>query len=382
MSITTPRLTLASLGILLLIGSTAHAAGFEMFATTSDDFDNPLTLVSVDPDSGAQTIAGPVGGVPGSRSIDWSAQRGAFLAVDPFVNPGVIQEIDPDIGVASPIATIMEGGSPLPLQTVSVAQDGTLYAIEGNNVFVGYRLGTVDLVTQTFTPLLSFPVDGRFYLSMDLATDGLLYAVYQLGSDQFLALIDVDTPQVLDEFQIGTFNVDDMDFAPDGLIYHTNFSFALISMDPTTGVQTIVGFGEADAMEGLGSIPAPTLGASVTGVNSSFGLCRNLTTSQTVITPLQQPPPTESWDCEALGLTVAPGDAVRLVARSVVPPSTSTFQGTVTRVADGATAQCANITQMTQVIVPVVGGAWDCIAGGLPVDALDRVSVTIAGSAE
>jgi hypothetical protein len=382
MSITTPRSTLANLCILLLIGSTAHAAEFEMFATTSDDFDNPLTLVTVDPDNGAQTIAGPVGGVPTSRSIDWSAQRGAFLAVDSFVDPGVIQEIDPNIGVASPIATIMEGGSPLPLRTVSVAQDGTLYAIAGDNVFVGYRLGTVDLVTETFTPLLSFPADGRFYAGMDLATDGLLYAVYQLGSDQFLALIDVDTLQVIDELPIGTFSVDDIDFAPDGLIYHTNFSFALFSIDPATGVQTNIGFGEVNSLNGLGSIPTAALGASVTGVNSSFGLCRNLTAPQTVITPLQQPLPTESWDCEALGLTVAPGDEVRLVARSIVPPSASTFRGTVTRVMDGATAQCANTTQMTQVIVPVVGGAWNCITGGLPVNAFDRVSVTITGSVE
>ncbi len=127
---------------------------------------------------------------------------------------------------------------------------------------------------------------------------------------------------------------------------------------------------------------SPTLSASVFGVNALVAVCRNNTDPQLIFTQLPDPPPTESWDCEALGLSVATGDSVRLFASARVPGASQDFSGTATRVAPNATVQCANTTQLVQVTVPFGNGSWSCTDGGLPISGGDIVSATITGTAE
>jgi len=53
-----------------------------------------------------------------------------------------------------------------------------------------------------------------------------------------------------------------------------------------------------------------SVGGAVTGLSTSGALCRNLTTAQSVPLPLGG---VTSWDCEAAGLTVSPGNAIRML---------------------------------------------------------------------
>lgn len=65
----------------------------------------------------------------------------------------------------------------------------------------------------------------------------------------------------------------------------------------------------------LAATPAAAgVGGSTTGLDNRNGICRNVTTGQVVTFPLSG----ASWDCEAQGLVVAPGDVVATGARGTV----------------------------------------------------------------
>ena len=76
-----------------------------------------------------------------------------------------------------------------------------------------------------------------------------------------------------------------------------------------------LGFIPGDLVAALGisgalSGPDP-VGGSITGATPIGALCTNLSQVQSVFVPV--PPGDNSWDCEAAGLIVAPGDAVRVI---------------------------------------------------------------------
>lgn len=73
------------------------------------------------------------------------------------------------------------------------------------------------------------------------------------------------------------------------------------SANPGDGVITVIG-GIANA--------SASIGGAVTGLNTNFVLCRNLTTTQSVPILLGG---TTSWDCTAAGFTASPGDAIRMI---------------------------------------------------------------------
>jgi len=125
-----------------------------------------------------------------------------------------------------------------------------------------------------------------------------------------------------------------------------------------------------------------TLSATVFGVNALGATCENKTASRSIFTPLPDPSPGESWDCEALGLDVSAGDIVRLIVRARVPDPPARFTGTASRVALGATVRCVNQTQFVQVIVRLQDENWDCTDAGLPIAGGDIVFSTITGHAE
>jgi hypothetical protein len=57
-----------------------------------------------------------------------------------------------------------------------------------------------------------------------------------------------------------------------------------------------------------------SVGGSVTGVILREVLCRNVSTGLEVVIS----DPMTSWDCEAAGLVVTPGDRVNMIIRSIV----------------------------------------------------------------
>ena len=254
-----------------LFAPSANAATFDFFATTSPGIPsnpntNPNTLVRVNPDDGTQTQAGPLGGTPNSRHIDWDPISNTILGVDRFGDAGLIQRIDPATGIASPLLTVQQGGVPVGITSISFASDGTLYGVSGGNFIANDdMLGTIDLSNGNFTPLRSLVTsDTESINSIDIAPDGTLYAIRRdfdpAQNTRELIKINLPSLNTLDELLLmSTLAIDDIDFAPDGFLYHTNFSFALFRMDPTTGAQTNMGFGDIGAISGLTSVvPIPS----------------------------------------------------------------------------------------------------------------------------
>jgi len=88
-----------------------------------------------------------------------------------------------------------------------------------------------------------------------------------------------------------------------GLIAQVRISF--------TGLPNpLIGFG----FDNFSTSREEVLGGSVTGMTANVVICRNVTTGQTVTVP----PSESSWNCEALGLTVSPGDVVITGARGTI----------------------------------------------------------------
>ncbi|MFQ5739957.1 MAG: hypothetical protein ACE5JX_13190 [Acidobacteriota bacterium] len=115
------------------------------------------------------------------------------------------------------------------------------------------------------------------------------------------------------------------------------------------------------------------VGGSVTGMNAGFGLCRNLATSQTVFFSLQGG---TSWDCEGEGLAVSPGDSVLMVAQGSANSGLDSLGGGLTG-ATGNLAVCNNLSTGQVVGIPLAGSAsWNCEAGGMVVNPGDSVRIS------
>ncbi len=112
---------------------------------------------------------------------------------------------------------------------------------------------------------------------------------------------------------------------------------------------------------------AEAIGGSVTGLDLGIAVCRNLTTGQTVEVALQ--PGAVSWDCEAAGLSVDPGQVVLTVSAGLAESGPEPAGGSVTAI-DLRKAFCVNRTTSQAVEVPLSAAqtSWDCEAAGLSVD--------------
>ena len=208
------------------------------------------TLVMIDPHSGDQTLIGAVGSAIGVHQMDADPATGLLFGTDYFSKPGVIYKIDPATGVAS-IAAIL----PVRVDGVAFAPDGTLFGVDATNQIAGHVLGTIDLKQQTFRPIMTLQ-SGVAVRSIDFSPAGLLHAISieAPSQQQSLIVIDVRNRAVLSRTPLSSLAVADLDYASDGFIYHSNSSFALFRMDPVSGVQSIVGFGDLGGGGGLASI--------------------------------------------------------------------------------------------------------------------------------
>jgi hypothetical protein len=238
-----------------LAGAQTTGADFRLLATATrhpapgvpTPFD---TLLELNPQTGAQSLAGPEGGAIGVNQMD--GDPAAHILVGTNVSrSGIIYQIDPATGVASIVANIG-----VPVSAIAFAPDGTLFGAEGAS---GAVLGTIDLDTQTFSPVMTLD-RGAVVLAMDFSPAGLLYAIYTevASSRQSLVVLDVIAHSVVSRANLGTYAVGDIDYAPDGFIYHTNFSYALIRIDPANPIQTLVGFGQVGAAGALASVEVGT----------------------------------------------------------------------------------------------------------------------------
>ncbi len=122
----------------------------------------------------------------------------------------------------------------------------------------------------------------------------------------------------------------------------------------------------------LGAAPVGGSLSDVRGVNVS---CSNRTTGSVVSFALAAG--ADSWDCEAQGLVVTAGD---VISQSVQGEAIDGAGGTVIGLSADR-ALCRNATTGLSVGLNLATGpSWDCVAGGLTVNAGDRIRISSLGT--
>ena len=115
---------------------------------------------------------------------------------------------------------------------------------------------------------------------------------------------------------------------------------------------------------------------AVTGFTASKVICDDQTTGERV----RGNPGVASWDCEALGLAVDPGDRVRTggvgTADGTAPVGGSVAGMTPTSVF------CKNLTTGSTASASTSATSWDCEALGLVVEPGDRVQTGAVGTVD
>jgi hypothetical protein len=239
---------------------TAMAGEFRLFGVTpGNSSSNPSTLLTIDRTNGAQALAGPVGQATNIGDLAWNPLTQTLFGSDQNSpnNRGVIQQIDPTRGNSVPVATIRQAGSTVNIFSLDFAADGTLWAVTGDQIATGLTLGVIDLATQTFSPRMTLPAG--LVTGMATTPSGLLYAVLLHSNPfrQILVTIDLESLLVLSQRDLNsTLNVDDIAFAPDGFIYHTNFSGTVFRINPVSATVSQVGGGSLGALGGIAATGA------------------------------------------------------------------------------------------------------------------------------
>ncbi|UCD51119.1 MAG: tail fiber domain-containing protein [Phycisphaerales bacterium] len=183
--------------------------------------------------------------------MDVDPISGDLFGVSPVANRGVVERIDPRTGDSTVAATIRQSGMPMQIMQIAFAPDGQLYGMAGS---FGRTLGIIDVSAGTFVAVVEIS-DCELIAGIDFSPEGILYAV-SVNHDpfeQFVITVDTTAKQVKSVVKTGTLNVGDIDYAPDGYLYATNFSWALLRIDPETGVQKVMGHGQLGALGGLAS---------------------------------------------------------------------------------------------------------------------------------
>jgi hypothetical protein len=134
----------------------------------------------------------------------------------------------------------------------------------------------------------------------------------------------------------------------------------------------------ADDVFVLDRTPEPAVGGMASGLNTRKAVCLNKTTGQRIDLALAGEP---SWDCNAAGLIINPGDFILMRASGRGSPSGVGLGGRPTGIVPRQ-AECINArTGQRVVIEPLLAGAWNCEAAGLVVEKGDRVLTSVKGPA-
>ncbi len=242
-----------------LYGISSAAENWQLFSTVASGVgtSNQNTFASVNPQTGQMTQLGPLGGTPQQGHIDMDPVTGFLFGVNRDTKPGVITRINPANGQWAELATIRKNGFIVNLTALSFAPNGTLYGISS-----GRTLGIINIGSSTFSSISDLDIPNGA-TGMDFSPQGVLYIADSYGSgetfQQCLRTVNPLTGTITSTIPTGDHNIGDIDYAPDGYIYHTNYSWWLFKIDPSTGVQIdFENSGGLGPFGGIASTPEPS----------------------------------------------------------------------------------------------------------------------------
>jgi hypothetical protein len=225
---------------ILLFSTTCTAGGSSV----------PNTLMQINPKNGTGGIPGATGSAKEQFSLDMDPITGSLYGVNPDF-PGVITKIDIKTGSSVTASTINQSGTPVELWGITFNPEGILYGITGN-----HKLGIIDLNKGTFTLIKQITTENCVISGIDFSPDGTLYAIKNFSEpfENILITIDEKTGTVKAGNKLTSlYSIGDIDFSCDGYIYGTNFSWALMKINPIEFTITFIGFNSFGALGGIAS---------------------------------------------------------------------------------------------------------------------------------
>ena len=245
------------------VGSTAYtinpaaSQGFVLYSTVGNAGSYslyPNSLIAVDPTTGTQQLVGQSG-----QSINV-----AWLTADPVHNvlygtgvestdsESTLYAINPNSGTIAGQVTLSQNVS-----AIAASPQGTLYGMSGDT------LGTINTATGAYSPVGTVSVPSGYNLqALTFSPGGVLYGVEETGgsvafNQQLVTLNPANGATLSIIGNLGSYNVEDITYAPDGNIYATNFSYTLMKINPQTASSTLIGAGNIGDLDGIAAIATP-----------------------------------------------------------------------------------------------------------------------------
>jgi hypothetical protein len=219
--------------------------------------DLPNTFVTVNPQTGQMSQLGTQGGAPYQDHIDIDPVSGFLYGINSN-DEGIITKININTGESSRVATIQQDSAPVYLTALAFSPSGILYGISDYTTF-----GVINLAMNSFTPVKDLDIPGSANC-MAFSPQGVLYIVDDTGYEdtykQWLRTINTSTGNITSTIRTGPYCAQDIDFAPDGYIYNTNYGWWLFKIDPANGKQTDAGGGSIGPFGGIASVPGNAKG--------------------------------------------------------------------------------------------------------------------------
>jgi hypothetical protein len=241
-----------------VVPTVADTVPFALDSTTLGAYSNyPNSLVTVDPAGGTQQLVGQPGQAAGLSWLTADPIDGMLYGTGAYINSGTpldegtLYAINPNSGAVSGTVSLSQNVS-----AIATSPKGVLYGLSGN------ALRTINAATGQFSSVGTLSLSPGYYLAgMAFSPGGTLYGVAGGLLNQQLITIDPATGAMASDLGslTGAFDVGDITYAADGNIYASNFSYALLKIDPQTLSNTFVGFGNVGDLGGIAAVAAPSV---------------------------------------------------------------------------------------------------------------------------
>ena len=243
--------TFFALTISCLVGVGPIFAGPILYSTTfGTTSPNANSLITVNAANGTQQLVG----LPGqTTAVGWLTADLVDNLLYGTTGSETLYVINPNSGATSGTVTLS-----LPVSAIAASAQGTLYGLAFGT------LGTINTATGQFSSVGALSLGPGYRLeAMAFSPGGTLYGVTVNDAPFSQQLITLNPATGATSSNLGSFtstlNIGDITYASDGYIYATNYSYALLKIDPTALSISVVGFGSIGAPDGIAatSVPEP-----------------------------------------------------------------------------------------------------------------------------